>query len=119
MVCCGVPPSVSQDYIIMNYKLAFPQIWSVMYSVSVPQNLFSGFKCVTKKWGLGLTQAKRLRTTGLLVKADGSWPRGCWFEPQHLVLSGYKKWCKLLHLKNVNKGSQMGHTKKIIKNLFS
>jgi hypothetical protein len=56
---------------------------------------------------------KRLGTAGLVVKADGSWPRGHGFKPRHCILVG----CKLfdsyyIKEKIENKGSQMGHTKK-------
>jgi hypothetical protein len=55
---------------------------------------------------------------GLVVKADSSRSRGHGFEPQHRILDGCKR-CQLfhniIHENNKNKGSQMGHTKKILK----
>ncbi len=32
-----------------------------------------------------------LGTTGLVVKADGSWPRGCGFKLWHRILEGCKQ----------------------------
>ncbi len=53
---------------------------------------------------------------GLVVKADGSRSRGRGFKPRHCILDGCKR-CQLLHKpkNNENKGSRMGHTKKIFK----
>ncbi len=51
---------------------------------------------------------------GLVVRTEGSRPRGRGFESCR-ILDGCKR-CKLLHnqysMKKGNKGSQMGHTKK-------
>ncbi len=51
-----------------------------------------------------------------MVKADGSWPKGCGFQPQHRILDGCKRFARAISLKEKlkNKGSQMGHTKKNI-----
>jgi hypothetical protein len=51
-----------------------------------------------------------------VVKADGSWPKGCGFQPQHRILDGCKRFARAISLKEKlkNKGSQMGHTKKNI-----
>ena len=56
------------------------------------------------------------RSHGLVVKADGSWPRGCEFKPQHRLLDGCKQFASYyIKEKFENKGSQMGHTKKYLK----
>ncbi len=52
----------------------------------------------------------KVRSHGLVVKANDSSSRGCEFEPRHRILDGWK----LLQTNdnNRNKGSQMGHSKK-------
>ncbi len=53
-----------------------------------------------------------------MVKGEDSQLSGCGFESWHRILDGCKR-CQLLQLKiNENKGSQMGHTKKIFKMAF-
>jgi hypothetical protein len=51
-----------------------------------------------------------------VVKADGSWPRGCGSKPQQHLLDGCKRFARAITLKEKlkNKGSQMGHAKKNI-----
>ena len=49
-----------------------------------------------------------------MVKADGSWPIGCCFKPRHRILDGCKRFASCyIKVKIENKGSQMGHNKKI------
>jgi hypothetical protein len=53
------------------------------------------------------------RSHGLVVKADGSWPRGHGFKPWHRILYKSKQFASYyIKEKFENKGSQMGHTKK-------
>jgi hypothetical protein len=55
------------------------------------------------------------RNHDLVVKAGDSQLSGCGLESWQFILDGCKQ-CLLLQLKNnKNKGSQMGHTKKIYK----
>ncbi len=50
-----------------------------------------------------------------MVKADDLQSRGCGFEPRRRILDGMQaKLAIALKIKR-NKGSQMGHTKKILK----
>ncbi len=58
----------------------------------------------------------RLGTPGLVVMADGSWPRGCGFKPRHRILIECKQFASYnIEEKFENKGSQMRHTKRILK----
>ncbi len=58
------------------------------------------------------------RSRGLVVKADDLQSRGCGFEPRRRILDGMQaKLAIALKIKR-NKGSQMGHTKKNIKNQY-
>ncbi len=53
-----------------------------------------------------------------MVKADGSWPRGRGFKPQHRLLDECKRFASYyIKEKLENKGSKMGHTKKIFKKI--
>ena len=40
------------------------------------------------------------RSHGPVVKADGSWPRGCEFKPQHRILDGCKQLLAMTLKKN-------------------
>jgi len=56
------------------------------------------------------------RSHGLVVKADGSWPRGCGFKTRQPILDGWKQFASYyIKEKLENKSSQIGHTKKIFK----
>ncbi len=55
----------------------------------------------------------KARSHGLVVKVDGSWPRGRGFKPRQRILDGCKQFASYyIKEKLENKGSQMGHTKK-------
>ena len=62
----------------------------------------------------------KARSHGLVIKADGSWPRGCGLKPQHCLLDGCKQFASyyIKDRKIENKGSLMGHTKKIFIKTF-
>ncbi len=49
---------------------------------------------------------------GLVVKGEDSQLGGCGFEPRRRILDGVSK-ASFYNGKKRNKGSQMGHTKKI------
>ncbi len=49
-----------------------------------------------------------------MVRVEDSRPRGRGFKSQHRILDGYKQFASYyIKEKLKNKGSQMGHTKKI------
>jgi hypothetical protein len=50
-----------------------------------------------------------------VVKADDSQSRDCGFEPRRRILDGMQAKLAIALKINRNKGSQMGHTKKIFK----
>jgi hypothetical protein len=54
-----------------------------------------------------------MRSNGLVVKADGSWPRGQEFNPAQCLMNGCKQFASYYITEKIeNKGSQMWHPKK-------
>ena len=52
-----------------------------------------------------------------MVRAEDSHPRGCGFEP-HRILDGSKQIASYYIKEKIEKCSQMGHTKNILKKKF-
>jgi hypothetical protein len=60
-----------------------------------------------------------LRTAGQVVKADGSYPRGRGFKPQHRILDGCKQFASYYFKEKLKiKVAKWGAPKKNIINFF-
>jgi hypothetical protein len=64
------------------------------------------------------------RSHGLVVKADGSWPRGCGFKRWHRILDGWKQFASYcikekLKIKVAKWGTPKKYFKKVLKFHFT
>ncbi len=102
------PKSKLKPLCVPPKPLLFTLLCSYFYIIS--NSLYHlGTACVRP--GVQVPQVQA-RSRGLVVKVDGSSPRGCEFEPQHCKLDGCKR-CQLLRYKSGYKGSQMGYIQKV------
>ncbi len=97
----------------LNYHV-FRQFWRkgpLFYPLpSLP--LCSSMSRTINSWSI--KQRSLGESHGLVVKADISWPKGCGFKPWYRILDGCQWFASYyINRKIENKGSQMGHTKKI------